>query len=203
MKNQIVEFLRNNIIGRILYTDDVIYYLENGKLEGVYSDKMIFSDLTITENGFQFNMTTVTEEQVYTLDSEKKRDQLVKDFTGTSVFHYRLALRKSTNRFTGFVQNISSTVEDHTMEAVVYGVYNMELENQELKWKENQLLYRDMPSEDKTSFRAVAFDSNVRFYMENGKVVFEYLPVYWNVDPVTMKKTLSKDKYPPFVSKEK
>ena len=29
-------FLAQNIIGRILFTDDVVYKLENGHMEGVY-----------------------------------------------------------------------------------------------------------------------------------------------------------------------
>ena len=45
MKDGIILFLKENIIGRNLFTEDVVYKLENGKLEGVYSDRMIFSDL--------------------------------------------------------------------------------------------------------------------------------------------------------------
>ena len=58
MKDEIIQFLEESIIGKTLFTDDVVYQLDNGKLEGVYSDKMVFSDLVKTENGFGFNMTT-------------------------------------------------------------------------------------------------------------------------------------------------
>ena len=51
MKDGIILFLKENIIGRNLFTEDVVYKLENGKLEGVYSDRMIFSDLVQAENG--------------------------------------------------------------------------------------------------------------------------------------------------------
>lgn len=34
-------------------------------------------------------------------------------------------------------------------------------------------------------------------------VTFEYLPTYWDVNTEAMEKTLSKDKYPPYVTKEK
>ena len=50
MKDGIILFLKENIIGRNLFTEDVVYKLENGKLEGVYSDRMIFSNLVQTEN---------------------------------------------------------------------------------------------------------------------------------------------------------
>ena len=55
MKDEIIQFLKENIIGKNLFTDDVVYQLDNGKLEGVYSDKIVFSDLAKTENGFGKN----------------------------------------------------------------------------------------------------------------------------------------------------
>ena len=51
MKNEIIQFLRENIIGKTLLTG-AVYKLENGNLEGVYNDKMTFSNLVTTENGF-------------------------------------------------------------------------------------------------------------------------------------------------------
>lgn len=84
-----------NIIGKNLFTDDVVYQLDNGKLEGVYSDKIVFSDLAKTENGFAFNMTTVTHELIYNIDGKGSRMTIAKDYTGTSVFRYELAMRKA------------------------------------------------------------------------------------------------------------
>lgn len=202
MKKEIVDFLKNKVLGIQLFTDEVIYTLEEGKLEGVYSDRMIFSDLTESENGFQFNMTTVTEENVYLKEADGNRGEMIKDFTGTGVFHYELAFRQSTSEFTGYMRLLSSSTKDHTMEAVVYGVHDVEFENGELRWKEKQLMYRDTPA-GKDKYRPVAFDAKVRFYMEESKMRFEYTPIYWYVEPKIMKKTLSKDQYPPFVAKEK
>ena len=91
MKDEIIQFLKENIIGKNLFTDDVVYQLDNGKLEGVYSDKIVFSDLAKTENGFGFNMTTVTHELIYNIDGKGSRMTVAKDYTGTSVFRYELA----------------------------------------------------------------------------------------------------------------
>jgi len=201
MKNDIVTYMKNNVIGKPLKTDDVIYRLENDTLEGVYSDIMTFSELLVTENGIQFNMTTVTNEKIYMLDANKKRIGIKKDYTGTSVFQYKLAVRKSSRQLTGYMYCLSSTVSDHTMDAVVYGVYDVVLQNNQLTWKEQQLLYRDLPSgEDK--YRSVAFDPDVRFYLEDGKLRFEYVPKVYDVDVTTLAKTLSEEQYPSFVSKE-
>ena len=202
MKDEIIQFIRQNIIGKTLFTDEVVYKLENGTLEGVYSDKMMFSDWVQTENGFKFNMTTVTRELVYNLDGKGMRTTIAKDYTGTSVFRYELALRKSTNQLTGYMRCISTTVQHQTMEAVVCGISGVTFDGKELKWQEKQLLYRDNPVEaDK--YKPVTFDSKVRFYLDNGKAVFEYLPTLWDVDPDTLERSLSKDDYPPYISREK
>ncbi|MDM7917697.1 MAG: hypothetical protein QUS12_00845 [Methanosarcina sp.] len=102
----------------------------------------------------------------YVLD---KRGEVKKDFSGVSVFRYELAERKSTSRVTGIMKLVSSTVSDHTMEGIAYGVYDLQLENSQLSWKEQQMLYRDMPA-DNDNHRPVAFDAKARFYLENGKL---------------------------------
>lgn len=201
MNNRIFHFLENNLIGKKLVTDEVVYTLGNGKLEGIYNDQMIFSDLVKTKNGFKFNMTTVTHELIYNLDEKGVRTTVAKDYTGTSVFCYELAVRKSTNQLTGYMYCVSTTVQDQTMEAVVCGIFDVIFNGKELSWRENQLLYRDNPiGEDK--YKPVAFDSKVRIYFDNRKVVYEYLPVLWDVNPRTLEKRLSKDDYPPYISKE-
>ena len=202
MKDSIIGFIRDNVIGRLLETEELTYLLEGGDLEGVYSDKISFSELTVSDNGIQFNMIVVTEEKVYAKDDKGNRSKIVKDFTGSGTFHYELSLRKSTSEITGVMRLLTSSTNDHTMEAIVYGVHDMKLEEGQLKWKEQQLMYRDMPAGE-GCYRPVAFDSEIRFYKENEKLRFEYIPIYWDVDPKTMKKTLSKDKCPHFVSKEK
>ena len=180
MKDSVIRFLRETIIGKTLFTDDIIYKLGEGCMEGVYSDQMMFSDLVETENGFKFNMTTVTHELVYNLDEQGVRTTVVKDYTGTSVFCYELAMRKSTNQLTGYMHCVSTTVNNSTMEAVVRD--NLIGENQ---------------------YKPVAFDSKARFYLDKGKVVFEYLPTLWEINPDTLAKGLSKDNYPPYISKER
>ena len=52
MKDSVIRFLRETIIGKTLFADDIIYKLGEGRMEGVYGDQMMFSDLVETENGF-------------------------------------------------------------------------------------------------------------------------------------------------------
>lgn len=65
MKEKLVTYLKEKVFGKILRTDDVIYFLDEGKLKDMYSDQMMFSDLQLTENGLHFNMTTIAKERVY------------------------------------------------------------------------------------------------------------------------------------------
>ena len=76
------------------------------------------------------------------------------------------------------------------------------LDKKELRWQESQLLYRDNLIGE-NQYKPVAFDSKARFYLDKGKVVFEYLPTLWEVNPDTLAKGLSKDNYPPYISKER
>lgn len=93
MKDEIIQFLEDNIFNKLLITS-TLYKLENNTLEGVYNDKMTFSNLVRTNTGFRFDMTTVTQELVYKLNSRGARTSIVKNYTGTSVFRYELAMRK-------------------------------------------------------------------------------------------------------------
>lgn len=70
MKEKLVTYLKEKVFGKILRTDDVIYFLDEGKLKDMYSDQMMFSDLQLTENGLHFNMTTIAKERVYFLDEK-------------------------------------------------------------------------------------------------------------------------------------
>ena len=46
MKDLVIRFLRETIIGKTLFADDIIYKLGEGRMEGVYSDQMMFSEFS-------------------------------------------------------------------------------------------------------------------------------------------------------------
>lgn len=80
MKDKIIHFLENHLIGKKLATDEVVYTLGDGNLEGIYSDQMVFSNLERTVNGFKFNLTTITHEQIFNLDENGVRTTIAKDY---------------------------------------------------------------------------------------------------------------------------
>ena len=53
---KIIDFIEENVNGRTLFTEELVYKLEDGALEGVYSDQISFSNLKYSQSGFQLDM---------------------------------------------------------------------------------------------------------------------------------------------------
>ncbi len=199
---EMIEFLDNYVNGKTLYTKELIYSLEGGSLEGIYSDQISFSNLKYSKTGFQFDMFIVSNEKIYTLDKFKNREKLRKDFSGVSLFRYEMAERKSTNAVTGLFRFISSSGKDIPAEAVVSGIYDVAIDGNILRLKEDQVLYRDQPVRE-DGFKPVAFQSEHRFFMEDGKLHYEYDGRSFDIDSVSLKRCGTADSFPPFISAEK
>lgn len=198
----IIDFIETYVNGKTLYTEELTYDLENGSLQGVYSDQIAFSNLKYSKSGFQFDMFIISNEKIYLADEKKHRGELRKDYSAVSLFRYELALRQSTGAVTGFFRFISASGKNILAEAIVSGIYDVHLENGMLKLKEDQALYRDQPKPD-GSFKAVAFVSEHRFFMQDGKLHYEYNGKNFNVETNSMKRYASSDHYPPFISAER
>ena len=42
---KVIDFIEENVNGRTLFTKELVYKLEDGALEGIYSDQISFSNL--------------------------------------------------------------------------------------------------------------------------------------------------------------
>ena len=87
-------------------------------------------------------------------------------------------------------------------QAIVSGIYDVRIENGVLKLSEDQALYRDQPIQGER-FKPIAFQSEHRFYCEDGKLHYEYDGRSFDVDAKTMQRSDSCDAFPPFISIEK
>ena len=199
---EIIDFLKNNIFGKVLYTDELIYTLDDKTLEGVYSDRIIFANPVISEYGFNFDMFVAADEMIYELDKNSERKDIKSNYTGISVFRYEFAKRKSTGEITGIFRLLTTTVKNQTAQGVVCGVFNILLKDNVLSFQEEQVLYRDQRGNG-DSYRSVAFDSKNKFYFSVGKLVFEYNGTCYDVNPVSFNKSLSKDVFPKFIARER
>ena len=192
MMKEIIDFIESNVNGKTLFTKELVYELENGALQGVYSDQISFSNLKYSRSGFQLDMFIVSNEKIWLMGKDKQREELRKDFSGVSLFRFELAERKSTNGITGCFRFISASGKNVAAEAIVSGIYDVRLENDVLKLSEDQVLYRDQPIQGER-FKPVALD---------GKLCYEYDGKSFDVDTKTMKRSGSSDAFPPFVSME-
>ena len=102
-----------------------------------------------------------------------QREKLRKDFSAVSLFRFELAQRKSTNAVTGCFRFISASGKQVAAEAIISGIYDIRIEDDVLKFYENQALYRDQPIQGE-SFKPVAFQAEHRFYSKDGKLHYEY-----------------------------
>jgi hypothetical protein len=198
---QIIDFIDRNIDGRTAHTKELIYSLENGSIEGVYSDQISFSNLRHSNSAFDFDMFIVSNEKLYVLGENKERLKLRKDFSSVSLFRFELAKRKSTGDITGFFRFVSASGKDVPAQAIVSAIYDVSLNEDRLKFKEEQALYRDQPKEQ--GFKPVAFQAEHTFFTENGKLHYEYNGRSFDVDPETMQRKASADSFPPFISVER
>ena len=166
----IISFIEENVNGKTLFTKELVYKLENGALEGVYSDQISFSNLKYSQS--------------------------------VSLFRFELAKRKSAEAITGSFRLISASGKNTAAEAIISGIYGVCLENNVLKFYEDQALYRDQPIQNE-KYKAVAFQSQHSFYCQNGKLHYEYDGKCFDVDTKTMQRANSSDKFPKFISIEK
>lgn len=147
-------------------------------------------------------MFIVSNEKIWLLGKDKQCEVLRKDFNAVSLFRFELAKRKSTGDITGIFRFISASGKEVAAEAIVSGIYDVQLDNGVLKLKENQALYRDQPVQV-GCFKPVAFQSDHRFFVKDGKLNYEYNGKSFDVDTETMQRNTSSDNFPPFISAEK
>lgn len=198
----LVEYLRRNIMGRPMYTGELVYSLEDGALEGVYSDQMTFSGLESSSGGMKFDLFVASREKIHEMDADGKRGSLRKDFSGLSHFRYELALRKSSGEITGHMRYVGGTLNPAPAEAMASAVTGFRFKGGEVRWQEQEMIYRDQPGPG-GALRPVAFVADCRFYFEEDRLCYEYDGVCMDVDPKTGLRTTSTAAFPKFVAKER
>lgn len=197
---KIVDFLRNNVNGKTLYTEESTYHLEGGKLTGTYSDQVSFSNMFFSKARFTMDMFIVSKEEI----ADARTGKEIQSVRSSSLFRYSVAKRQSTGDATGTMMFFASSLMSGPIpaESTASGIYDMKLENNELSWIDDQVLYKDQLGAEGV-FKPVAFRKRCRFFIEENGLVYERMAECFNVDPKMMKRTPSEAVYPTFVSKER
>lgn len=104
-------------------------------------NQISFSNLKYSQSGFQLDMFIVSNEKIWLMGPNGQREKLRKDFSAVSLFRFELAQRKSTNAVTGCFRFISASGKQVAAEAIISGIYDIRIEDDVLKFYENQALY--------------------------------------------------------------
>jgi len=198
---QVTKFLKQHVIGKTVATPKVTFKRDNDKVGGDYQDQTTFNNFIETEEGFSFDVTTVSKETGYDLDGGGKRVGPGRDFSGTSVYRYELCERASTKQLTGIARVLSRMVKAPSVEGTAVLLTGVKVAGGKLSWKETLPGYGDFAAA-RNKYKPQTFVATYAFAVVDGKLRTEYDFTMFDVDPDTLKRTPAKEKWPVFVAKE-
>ncbi|MCL2148443.1 MAG: hypothetical protein FWH47_03790 [Methanomassiliicoccaceae archaeon] len=198
---RMVEFLERNVVGKTVYSEETLYDLDFGRYEGAYSTEVSFSNLLQTETGFTMDGFTGSHEKI--VETGRLR-ALVKDQCLVSFFKYEFSKRTSSGEITGILRFVSSSaaLNPSPAEATASSIFDVTMRDDEFRWMEDQVLYRDQQNTDK-SFSPKAFVSENYLRMRDGKLEYGFSAECYTVNPKTLERKRAYEYYSPFVAKEK
>ena len=150
-QKEIVDFLKDSIIGKKFVSPPRVVTVGGGKVEADVKKTVVsFDNLQVAPDGSGFSLDQITErEQVnYDLDSAGKRTGEGKDVSKTTVLNYRLSSRRSTGEVTGIF-----TLKD--IFGWEYGV-RANLDGKKLTLATSSVLYSDGYAQDGAFRPAIA-----------------------------------------------
>jgi hypothetical protein len=178
----------------------VTTHAERGQVTTTYEEDAVFSNLTETANGFSFDMTTLSRGTRYVAD---KAGKLLAEGTlnAVRVVRYEVTERSSSGKLVGFSRFISSTnTQPDPFSGTVFLV-QIDGGHDRLTLHETMVGYCDLPAADGKA-KPVAWEGRYHYSLENGNLVVTYDQETFDVDPATLRRTPTGDKFPPQVSRE-
>jgi hypothetical protein len=164
-------------------------------------DQVIYNNFTETAEGFAFDVTSVSKQTLYDLDSQGQRLQPGHDFSGTFVLRYQVGERASTKQLTGIARPIAMTIKAPSAEGTVSVVMGMKVADGQLTWNETLPGYGDSPG-TKGKYKPGSWSVKVSMSLVEAKLHIEAEQTNYDVDPVTLQRTPANEKLPIFVTKE-
>jgi hypothetical protein len=198
---QVVKFLKQNVMGRTVALPKSTFKLDGDKMEGESEERITYTDFSETADGFSFNAISVTKESRHDLDKNGKRIGPARQVGGTVVDHYEFGERASTKKLTGTIRTVSATTKHQKQDGTVVLVLGVKLAGGKLSWTETQPGYGDFTAAG-GKLKPGSIEGKCTFSVVGGKLQTEYLVTRFDVDPDTLQRTPEKNKLPPFVSKE-
>ncbi len=200
-RSQVTKFLKAHLLDKTLVSPKTTSKQDENRMESDYEDQTTFNNFTETAQGFSFDMTIVSKEMRYELDKDGKRVQPGRDLSGTEVYRYEIIERVSTKKLTGTVCILSMTTKAPSRGGAAILVTGVKVTDGKLLWNETLPGYLDLITTG-GKYKPGSWDSKSTFSVVEGKLQLESEVTNYDVDPDTLKRTPTKDKFPPFVTKE-
>jgi len=198
---KLIDFLEKNVVGKTVYSEEMLYDLDFGRLEGAYSTEITFSNLSWSETGYKIGGFIVSHEKLIGTGNPRA---VVKDFNMISYFEYDLSKRSSSGEITGLLRYVSSSLAavPSPAEATASSIHSITFKDNVIRWTEEQILYRDQQERD-GSFSPKAFVSRHYAKIVNGKLEYGFTVEGYSVNPKTLERKRAFEYYSPFVAREK
>jgi hypothetical protein len=196
---QVLEFLKNYVIGRSIVAAPVRTHTDRGQLTSAYEEDAVFSGLSETANGFSFDMTVLARGTRYV--PEKSGLLAEATLNAVRVLRYEMTERLSSHKLVGFARFASTTnCQPDPLSGGAFLV-RMRVDGYSLVLHESQVGYVDSMSAD-GSFKPFAVDGKATFVIEQNALVVRYEQETFDVDPHTFARKPTGDKFPVQVSRE-
>lgn len=196
-----LEFLKSHVIGRAVGAAPVTTHTDHDVITGAYEEDAIFSNLVETANGFSFDMTTLARGTRYVHDKGGRQLLAEGTLNAVRVVRYEMTERRSSGHLVGFARFVSSTNTQPDPFSGTIFLVRMWLKDGVLEVEENMAGYADFVSAD-GSFTPRAVDGKYRYAVEHGKLAVHYQQRTFDVDPETLRRTPTADRFPDQVSRE-
>jgi hypothetical protein len=195
---QVLEFLKHYVIGKTVMASPITTHTDNDQLIVNYEEDVVFNNLVETTQGFLFDMIALTRGTRYL-----NGDKLLAEGTMNvvRVIRYEMTERLSSGNLVGHSCFVSSTSTQPDPFGGTIFLVRMCLKDGALEVDENQVGYADVVSA-KGSYKPIATDGKYTYSIEESKLVVKYQQTRFDVDPKTLKRIPTNDKFPLQVSHE-
>ena len=199
-RTQVINFLRDHVIGKTVYAAPLTTYEDEGRIMVVSDDQTFFSNLTETPNGFTCDLTAIARGTRYERDKAGQFAQPEGSLIAVRVYRYEMTERKASGKLIGFARYISSTNTEDPFAGTIF-VSRMWMAGGALMVHDSQAGYGDVVGAE-GRFKTGAYDGKYRYAVEKNQLVVNYEQTDYDVDPESLRRTPSADKMPAQVSTE-
>jgi hypothetical protein len=199
-RKEIVEFLKDHVIGKALGAPPVTTQVDGGRIAAAYEEDAVYSNLAESASGFSFDLTTLARGTRY-LPNEKGGFVAEGTLNTVRVIRYELTERLSSGQVVGYARVISSTNTQPDPFAGTIFMVHIAVEEDALVLRETMGGYADFVTSD-GKFKPVAVDGTYRFRVHHKKLSVQYEQETFDVDPSTNRRTPTGDRFPAQISEE-